>query len=83
MYEYTRDKDFVHRWLPQLEGRTPREIKKLLHIEYLRLPDQERSIQELKLMFIYDPTTLTANRVLDLSGEKPYAWDPHKLGSML
>ncbi|HRY14227.1 MAG TPA: DUF4080 domain-containing protein [Syntrophomonadaceae bacterium] len=83
LYEYTRDKDFVHRWLPQLEGRTPREIKKLLHIEYLRLPDQERSIQELKLMFIYDPTTLTANRVLDLSGEKPYAWDPHKLGSML
>ncbi len=83
LYGYTRDKDFVHRWLPQLEGRTPREIKKLLHVEYFRGMDREKPGRELKLMFVYDPSTLTAVQVLDLSGDQPCDWEPHQLENIL
>ncbi|MEQ8199889.1 MAG: B12-binding domain-containing radical SAM protein [Syntrophomonadaceae bacterium] len=83
IYGYTRDKDFVHRYLPGLAGRPPREIKKLLHIEYFRCPDQGGIARELKLMFVYDPITRAAIQVLDLSGEIPCAWDRHKLENIL
>ncbi len=83
VYRYTRDKDFVHRWLPQLEGRTPREIKKLLHVEYFRGMDREKPGRELKLMFVYDPSTLTAVQVLDLSGDQPCGWEPHQLENIV
>lgn len=78
LYGYTRNKDFVHRWLPQLEGRSRREIKKLLHIEFFRFTDHEGAARETKLIFIYDPVTRTAVQVLDLTGEMVCAWDEHK-----
>ncbi len=81
LYAYTRDKDFVHRYLPGWEGRTAREIKKLLHLEYLKLPGDDGESRDVQLMFVYHPVTLTAIQVLDLSGDVPVRWDLHKKGA--
>ncbi len=75
IYTYTKDKTFVRQHFPDWEGKTPREMKKLLHIEYFKAdPASCQMAEELKIMFVYSPATLSADQVIDLTNQKEYAW---------
>lgn len=71
VYSYAKDKAFVHRHFPQWEGMTPREVRKLLHIEYFEVdPFSKRAVETLVIMFVYNPITSSADLVIDLTNQE-------------
>ncbi len=71
VYSYARNKTFVRRHFPGWEGRSPREIRKLLHIEYFKVdPVSQRSVEELEIMFVYNSVTLSADLAVDLTNNE-------------
>ena len=69
IYSYTKNRSFVDQYLPALRSRTPREIKKLLHIEYLRIDPETfaHAVIDLALMFVYNPISRVAEKVICLN----------------
>jgi Fe-S oxidoreductase len=69
IYSYTKDRRFVEEYLAGLSGKTPYEIKKLVHIEYFKFDPVVHSgnKEETILMFVYDPVARCASKVINLS----------------
>jgi hypothetical protein len=68
-YYYTKDKIFVERYLEKLTAKSPREIKKLIHIEYFNVDPitYQKKDDEFPLMFVYDEIKQKAAKVIDLT----------------
>lgn len=73
IYSYTKDNRFVERHLAEFSGKTPHEIKKLVHIEYFKINPMvyKGNEDETILMFVYDPQARAANKVINLSAQAP------------
>jgi len=55
IYTFAADKEFVDQHLPTLQGKSARDIKKQIHLEYFRLdPCNWQHSQPMWLMFLYD-----------------------------
>jgi radical SAM superfamily enzyme YgiQ (UPF0313 family) len=68
IYTYARDSEFIRRNLAKFTTKTAGDIKKLIHIEYLRVDPHtfRKSDCDLRFMFVYDPQTRAIDRIIDL-----------------
>lgn len=69
IYQYIKDQAFLQTHLLELAGKSQREIRKNVHLEYLRW-DAERAImldQPQPLLFIYDPVKRQAYKTIRLT----------------
>ena len=68
IYSYTKNKNFIAGHLPAFLTKTAREIKKLVHIEYLSVDPITFEINcERVFMFVYSPISRTAIKIIELS----------------
>ncbi|MCX5781026.1 MAG: DUF4080 domain-containing protein [Firmicutes bacterium] len=67
-YAYAQDANFINRNLGKFAGKTAREIKKHIHIEYFQVDPHtfQKSDGHLRIMFVYDPLTRAIDRIIDL-----------------
>jgi len=74
IYSYTRDKNFVAEHLGSFAARTPREIKKLIHIEYFQVDPRtyQKVDHNLALMFIYDPIKKVVAKIVNLENHNTF-----------
>jgi tetrahydromethanopterin S-methyltransferase subunit H len=66
-YSYTKNRKFVEDHINTLINKTPREIKKLVHIEYFSVSPITYTKTELPLMFVYDPIKQKAAKIINLT----------------
>ena len=68
IYSYSKDKSFVNRHLNAFTGKTAGEIKKRVHIEYFQVDPRtfKKVDKDLRLMFIYNPITKMADKIIEL-----------------
>lgn len=68
IYSYTKNAVFIAKHLPAFAAKTAREIKKLVHIEFFNVdPDTFEISMERLLMFVYNPISRTADKIIELS----------------
>jgi len=68
IYSYTKNKNFVTVHLPAFLTKTAREMKKLVHIEYLNVDPITFEINCKRVfMFVYSPISRKADRIIDLT----------------
>lgn len=61
-----KDEEFVARSLPQMHGKTVREMKKYLHLEFFKFNPLQQYQDYGYLLFVYD-STKKANQIIDLT----------------
>jgi len=67
-YSYTKNRQFIEKHLPDFLSKSAREIKKLVHIEYLNVDPVRFEINnERILMFVYSSSHRTAEKIIDLA----------------
>jgi len=73
IYRLASNREFIKHCLPQLAALSPRERKKLLHLEYFPfdpLGDDDQAPPAL-ILFAYDPIRKIAHTVVKMGGELP------------
>ncbi len=66
IYECIKDNDFLDQHLKEFAAKSPREIRKNLHLEYLRWDTEQTELLERPqpLLFIYDPVSRLAYKTI-------------------
>ncbi|MBO8158393.1 B12-binding domain-containing radical SAM protein [Thermosyntropha sp.] len=70
LYKLLKNRDFIKQTIPEWEGKTAREIRRYVHLEYL----QDNTIYKkncfckiIPVLFIYNPVRKKAEKVVDVS----------------
>lgn len=68
IYKCIKDSDFLHQHLNEFAAKSPREIRKNLHLEYLRWDAEQAKLLERPqpVLFIYDPVNRHAYKTVPL-----------------
>ncbi|SHH03069.1 Radical SAM superfamily enzyme YgiQ, UPF0313 family [Thermosyntropha lipolytica DSM 11003] len=68
VYELIRDSSFIDRYLPDWSGKSPREIRRYVHLEYLPawVIDKKAGDKLTPILFVYNQVSKKAERVIDI-----------------
>ncbi|MGI6451920.1 MAG: B12-binding domain-containing radical SAM protein [Syntrophomonadaceae bacterium] len=69
LYAKIKDQQFITDWLPEFSGRAPRQIRRLLHLDFFQFDPIKLRKQEtpVALLFVYDPVLKKARKIINLS----------------
>lgn len=68
LYRLIKDSQFINRYLPNWSGKSPREIRRYVHLEYLpaKVINKKQGEVLTPVLFVYNPVSKKAENIIDI-----------------